>query len=339
MAESALQMKKAEVVEELKAKLVGSRVIGLANVTGIPAPQMQRLRSKLRGKVELRVVKNRILLRALERAAEEREAIEGLKDLIEGQTALILTDDNPFKLFKELEGTKSKAPAKGGEVAPADIGVKEGDTPFKPGPVVGDLQKAGIPAAIEKGKVVIKKDKVLVQAGQRIPTEVAQALTRLQIFPLVVGLDLRGVYEDGHIFRRDVLAVDETAVLRDVQAAAASALSLAMTISYPTKDTLPLLLVDAHRMSMALSLAVGHVTRDNLPLLLSKAHIQLLALASRVPEGLDDELKAVLGAVPTEAGAPEKGEEEAKGEKKEEKKEKREGEEEEAAAGLGSLFG
>src|SRR5207245_1547002 len=86
---------------------------------------------------------------------------------------------------------------RGGEIAPEDLWVRGGETPFKPGPVVGELQKAGIPAAIERGKVVIRQDKLMVKAGARIPRDVAQQLARLEIFPLVVGLDLRGAQEQG----------------------------------------------------------------------------------------------------------------------------------------------
>src|SRR5207245_2425322 len=84
-------------------------------------------------------------------------------ETIEGQTAVVTADIDPFRLFKELEATKSRAPARGGEVAPEDLWVRAGETPFKPGPVVGELQKAGIPAAIERGKVVIRQDKLLVK--------------------------------------------------------------------------------------------------------------------------------------------------------------------------------
>ena len=68
---------------------------------------------------------------------------------------------------------------------------------FKPGPVVGEFQKAGLPAAIEKGKVVIKSDKVLVKSGGQITRDQAQALTKLEIYPMTVGLDLRAAYEEG----------------------------------------------------------------------------------------------------------------------------------------------
>ncbi len=353
MAEVAVQTKKVQLVEDLRGKLLGSRVIALANVSGIPGPQMQRIRAKLRGKVELQVVKNRLLLRAIGEAARDREGIDGLQGLVEGQVALVLTDSNPFRLFKELEATKTKAPAKGGEVAPGDIVVQEGDTPFKPGPVVGDLQRAGIPAAIEKGKVVIKKEKLLVEKGKRIPVEVAQAIARLGIFPMTVGLDIRGVFEDGTLFTRDVLAVDEEAIRRDLATAAGNALRLSMGLAFPTRATIAPLLADAHRRALSLGMVASYPTKELIPLFLSRAHGQLMTLASRVPDALDDELRALIGS-PPKVEEPKKEEPKKEEPKKEEpkkeepkkeeerapkKEEKDSDDEEEAAAGLGSLFG
>ncbi len=48
-----------------------------------------------------------------------------------------------------LEKTKTKMAARPGETAPEDIVVSKGPTGFRPGPIVGELQQAGIPAAIE----------------------------------------------------------------------------------------------------------------------------------------------------------------------------------------------
>src|SRR5438309_7577587 len=158
------------------------------------------------------------------------------------KTAVMPAYINPCSLFKELEATKTRAPARGGEAAPEDLWVRAGETPFKPGPVVGELQKAGIPAAIERGKVVIRQDKLMVKAGQRIPRDVAQQLARLEIFPLVVGLDLRGAYEAGTVSQRDALAIDDVVVRGQIAQAGMEALALALAAAYPTKETIrPLL--------------------------------------------------------------------------------------------------
>ena len=324
---------KAAEVDALASKLREAKVVGIVNVQGIPARQFQAMRRRLRGRVDIRVAKNTLMRLALERAAAEKQGLAALASALEGQTALVTTALNPFKLFKELEATKTTAPARGGEVAPADIWVRAGETPFKPGPVVGDLQKAGIPAAIERGKVLIKKDKLLVKQGDRIPREVAQVLARLEIYPLIVGLDLRGAYEDGQVYRRDALAVDEVTVRAQVTDAIRRALSLSLITAYPTRFTVPLLLSTAYRKALGLAVRAGIPTRDSIKLLLAKANAAMLAVAARVPAGLDEELRKRLltaGSAPPPA---------KNGESRNEGKEEKEASEQDAARGLGALFG
>src|SRR5256886_348245 len=158
---------KKRLVEDLASRCAQARVIGIVNIHGIPAPQFQAIRKKLDGRATITVAKNNLLRLALEQASTKKPALAKLGETIEGQTAVVTADINPFRLFKELEATKTRAPARGGEVAPEDLWVRAGETPFKPGPIVGELQKAGIPAAIERGKVVIRQDKLMVKAGQR----------------------------------------------------------------------------------------------------------------------------------------------------------------------------
>ena len=338
----ATEHPKAASVRELAAWLTQARVVGLAGIEGIPAPQMQQIRARLRGTVEFRIIKNRLLQRALDIAAPERSGMAGLEGFLTGPTAAVATEESPFRLYKDLEATKIQAPARGGEVAQEDIVVRAGDTPFKPGPIVGDLQKAGVPAAIERGKVVIKKDKILVEAGQKIRPEVARVLTRMEILPLTVGLDLRGVLEDGQLYTPEHLALDEDGFRNDLATAASQAHELALRMAYPTRETTPALLGRAQERALALALAAQYPVDEVLPRLLSEAHARMTALASHVPEALDDELKARLGTPPVEEGPseaetpPEKAPEK---EKKRNKKEEGADDEEEAAAGLSSLFG
>src|SRR2546429_2702682 len=237
---------KKQLVEDLAARCAAARVVGVANIHGIPAPQFQAIRKKLSGRATITVAKNNLLRLAFEQASAKKPELVKLSETIEGQTAVVTADIDPFRLFKELEATKSRAPARGGEVAPEDLWVRAGETPFKPGPVVGELQKAGIAAAIERGKVVIRQDKLLVRTGQRIPRDVAQQLARLEIFPLVVGLDLRGAYEAGTVFQRDALAIDDVVVRGQIAQAGMEALALALAAAYPTKGPIRQLLPKAH---------------------------------------------------------------------------------------------
>jgi len=81
--------------------------------------------------------------------------------------------------------------------------VEKGETSFKPGPIIAELQRAGFPASIEKGKVIFRKSMTIVKEGEIIPENVAAMLTKLEIYPMEVGLQLKGVYDRGEIYADD----------------------------------------------------------------------------------------------------------------------------------------
>ena len=188
---------------------------------------------------------------------------------------------NPFKLFAQIKETRTMAPAKGGETASHDIMVKEGDTPFKPGPVVGELQKVGIPAAIQEGKVVIREDKVIVPEGEKIPKDVAQMLTRLEIFPVEIGMTLHGVFEDGSIFKSDVLDFDMDEFIGRMKQASTNAFNLAVEAGWYNDLTILPLIIKAHLNATTLAVKQGIVTKDTVKDLLLKAHANMLALKNK----------------------------------------------------------
>jgi large subunit ribosomal protein L10 len=265
-------------VDNLTNLLTGKKVIGIIEIGGIPAPQMQKMRSSLHGIAKIRSAKNNLIKRALENAEKKIKGISGLEQSLKGQAAIIATDMNPFKLFSQIKSTRTMAPAKGGETATHDIEVKEGDTPFKPGPIVGELQKAGIPAAIREGKVVIKSDKVIVPKGEKIPNDVAQMLTRLEIFPIEIGMNLNAVFEEGNIYLPDVLDINLDEFFGKITQASTNAFNLAIETAWLTKATIKPLLMKAHSNAFSLAIEQGIVNKETIKYILSKANARMLAL-------------------------------------------------------------
>jgi len=287
---------KKNEVERLTKLLENSPVVGIVDIEGIPSLQMQQMRGKLRGSVNLTVSRNTLIEKALEDVSEDRENLEKIKDYLSGQTALVTTDFNPFKLFKKMEATKTKAPARGGEVAPKNIKVEKGDTPFKPGPIVGDLQKAGIPASIQGGKVVINKTKVVVKEGEEISKDLATMLTRLKIQPITVGLDLRVTYEEGNLYEKEILDIDSSEFEEQIKQGALAAFNLSVNAEYPTKSNIKSLIMKAHNDAFSLALNSDIITDETIKLKLSQAQRDMLGIAAKLnPEALDDELLKQLG--------------------------------------------
>jgi len=281
-------------VEEITDLLTSNSVIGIVEIGGIPAPQMQQMRKNLYDIAQIRSAKNSLIVRALDEVEKKVKGISGLKDAVTGQTAIIATNINPFKLSSKIKATRTMAPAKGGEIASQDIMVKAGETPFKPGPIVGELQKAGIPAAIQEGKVVIKTDKVIVPAGEKIPADIAQMLTRLEIFPIEIGMNLHAVFEDGGIFKPDVLDINIDVFKARMQQASINAFNLAMGSAWVNKLTIKPLLQKAHNHAFILALEKNILTKETVKNLISKAHGSMLALASNAKDALDEDLKKMI---------------------------------------------
>lgn len=327
---------KHQEVADLANVLTSHPVIGIVNYAEIPAPALQRIRAGLRGKAVVRASKNTLILRAIDQADPSKPGLKELSGTLNGETMIVGTELNPFQLFKEFKQARTTAPARAGQTAPEDIEVKKGDTPFKPGPVVGDLQKAGIPAAIENGKVVIKQDRIVAKEGEKIGAELAQALDKLGIHPIEIGLDVQAVYEDGLVYKPTVLDIDEDQFHLDFQAAIFGAHALAMDRAWITPQTVEPLVAKAARQALALGIEADYLTEETVEPILSKAYTQMLAIAKHVKgEALDEELQAALGAQPAQ---PAEAEPEAEDEKKEEPEEEEDVSEEEAAEGLGSLF-
>ena len=328
---------KKEEVNEIKGLIDSHEVVGIVDLLNIPAKQLQEMRKSLTGKAIIRMSKKNLIDLALKDCNSDKENIVDLSEHMNGQVALIATKMNPFKLFKILDKSKTNAPAKPGSVATADIIVPEGDTGFEPGPFLGELQQIGIPAKIDKGKIVVTSEHVLVKEGEKVDKNQAATLSRMDINPMEVGINLKAVYEEATIYTSDLLAIDDEKTLADVQNAFLNAFNLSVNAVIPTKDTISTIISLAHSKAFNVAIEATDMNSKTSELLLGLAQSKMLALASAVSEddgALDEELKEKLSNV---AATPVVTETESKEEPEEEEEE--EEEVEDAAAGLGALFG
>ena len=246
------QYKKDELTR-VKSLLQKYKIIAIADMTSMPSVQLQRLRSSLKGSVLITMSKGSIIKIALEDLKDKIKNIHELETYVSGMPALLLTNENPFKLSFALKKNKSKAPAKGGQIAPNDIMVQAGPTPFPPGPIIGELGQIGIKATITEGKVTIKEDCVVVKEGNVISTQVANLLTRLSIEPMEIGINVLAALENGIVYGKDLLTVDEEDYKKNIVLAFNSALNLAVKIGYTTKGNIKVFITKATRDSKALA--------------------------------------------------------------------------------------
>lgn len=283
---------KKEEIKDILDKVHTHKVTAIVDVRGVPANALQQMRQRLRGTVTMKMVRNTLSTIALDSLPQGEKAKE-LDKFVDGQIVIMYTNTNPFKLYKLLEGTKTKAPAKGGDIAPADISVQKGATSFKPGPIVGDLQQAGIPAGIEGGKVVIKESKVVAKKGAKISQKLAEMLTRLEIFPMEIGLNLKAVVEENHtMYMPEDLSINEDVLKGMFTQAAREGFNLSMEAGIVNKETIVPLIQKAHMESKALAVNAPIFEKEVMDTILAKGEAEMLSVAKQVKDknALDEEL-------------------------------------------------
>jgi len=273
---------KSDEVKSVKKDVSSFKVVAAVNIAGLPSRQFQEIRKSLRGQVKLRVSRLNLVRRAFKSSPQKDLLLQLLKQT-DGPTALAFTNENPYKLYKSLESTKQPAPAKEGASSPIDIKVRKGETNFKPGPIVGDLQRVGVPAVIEGGKVIIREDRVIVHKGDVFSREMVEMLSRLEIMPLTVGLNLCAVFADEMIFMPGDLYIDEDKFKSQIAQAASQTLNLAVHTAYPAADTIKVLIAKAARETRLVALEAAVPATEIIKELIASADAKARGVKAIIP--------------------------------------------------------
>jgi large subunit ribosomal protein L10 len=284
---------KKKTVNEFQKLVDSYPVIGLVDMENLPAPQLQKMRLQLRDTAVIKMTKARLMKIVFENSKEKKKGIEDLNGYLRGMPALIFTKHDPFKLAKILKKSRSNAPAKAGQTAPKDIVVTAGPTSFSPGPIISELASAGIKTAIENGKIAIKQDSVVVKEGEIVNPQMAGILSRLGVEPMEIGLNLVAVYDNGTIFKRDVLEIDEDEFMNKIKQAYSSSITVALELSFLTDATTEIMIAKAFNNAKAVALAQNIITDETKEQIIAKANNEMLALKSKlnIPDVLKQEKK------------------------------------------------
>jgi len=284
MTSHTINWKKKEV-QELTELFNKYSVVGIADLKGFSSNLFSGVRKLLSDKAVVKVSKTRIFLMALK---DSKLKDSGLIDFSKDSIAVIFTELNAFELYSLLKKNKGSAPAKAGMIAPDDLIVPAGDTGLPPGPALSDLKAAGIKPKLTGGTIEVPKDTVVCKKGEIVSEPVAGVLSKLNIKPIKVKLNLTAVYEKGELFKADVLDVDEEQVFNDFVSARQYAFNLALNIYYPTSDTIPLLLSKAVFDSMNLAVSAEILNSKTIESFISKANLQAVLINSKVKEEVSE---------------------------------------------------
>ena len=277
-----LRKDKPTEVKKLSELIKKYRAVGIVSMKAMPAKQLQSIRKDLKGKGIIRAAKNNMIARALD--AVDNPNIDKLKEKLKGPCALLLTNENAFKLARYLDKMKIPTAAKKGDIPSKDIVITKGPTEHPPGPAISTLQKVGLKTSVVDGKINIMEDKVVCKAGQEITEDMVNVFSLLKMEPMEIGLDIISVWEDGTVYDKDILTIDEEEYLNKITTACQQAFNLSMNIGYPTKQNIELIIQKSFIEAKSLSLEAGILDKSIIGELLAKAVAEAKALEEGLPK-------------------------------------------------------
>lgn len=245
---------KKKLVHDLAELIKKSPTILLISVENVSSSFFNELKRDLKKhEIATKLVKKKLISLAIEKAKTEKKNIEHIEPLLDKNFALLFSDKDAFDVASLLEDLKRPAKAKVGQIAPMDLVIEAGPTDLPAGPALSELTKAKLKAGIEGGKISIKERAVLVKHGEKISKQVCDVLVLLNINPFTAGFIPIAAY-DSH--SQEVLVgikVDKKGMLNELVTKHLEALSLAVHINYPAKETIKILLAKANMQAQKLN--------------------------------------------------------------------------------------
>ncbi|MCH8022800.1 MAG: 50S ribosomal protein L10, partial [Thaumarchaeota archaeon] len=269
---------KVEVIKKILASASKYPIIVACKLHKVRGRQLAELRKNFRSEMSIIVAKNRIASIGLRKALGEK--IDPFVDKMDGQTMLIFTSMNPFKLQRLFDKGQIDLPAKGGDIATSSIMISAGNTGIAPGPVLSEFKEAKIPTKIEAESIFITKDAIVAKPGDIIEPKLAGLLSRLGLKPIKAGLSLSLAYEDGMLYEGKDVKIDISKYESDFVEAYKNGLGLAVEVSYLTKESVPILLLRSFRNALVLALETDYLADETTGIILAKAERQANAIKS-----------------------------------------------------------
>ena len=275
--------KKRIMYEELQRIPAEYNVIALSKMSKVRAAQLMMIRKKFRNDINIKIVKNKVAIRAFEKV-KGVAGIENLRNQLEGQCALIFTNINPFKLNLIFAQNKVFLPAKGGDIATKEIFVPSGNTGITPGPVLSEFKTANVPTKIDQGTIWVNKDTLVAKPGDVISTPLASLLSKLNVKPVEAGISVNFAIAEGLQYKEQDLTLNLDEYKEELARSFAQALALATEAGYMTPETVTPLLIKAHQQAISLATEAGYLTSETAGFVLPRAQMQAQAIANKAKE-------------------------------------------------------
>jgi len=228
----------------------------LVQCNNISAKQIHACRKELRANDSLMLMgKNTLIKAALQKRLsepqenepdyEERKAtwtpiplMEPLVKLLKGNLGIIFTNHDLTDMKDIIERHAREAPAKVGSIAQSDVFISAGPTGLDP-KQTAFFQNLQIPTKIVKTQIEITADKQIIEKGEKVGSNEAALLQKLEINPFSYKLEVAHVFDNGNVYGPGVLDITTETILASYKKVISNVASISLDIGIPTKASVP----------------------------------------------------------------------------------------------------
>jgi len=243
-------------LEKLLSNYSRMFVVELDNVT---SNQMHQVRMAMRGRAEMFVGKNTMVRFVIKKFGEEHknQALFALADELEGNVALIFTNEDLRDIRPIILANRKEAPARVGSVAQRTVIVPAGPTGLEP-TQTSFFQALQIPTKINKGAVEIMNDVTILTEGHKCGASQVALLNKLNIRPFSYGLVIRKLYDDGSVLTPSILDISKDDIKDILVSAIQNIAAVGLATGIPNKASFPHILADAFKNLLAVAVETSY---------------------------------------------------------------------------------
>jgi len=223
-------------------------VVGADNVG---SHHMQQIRRSIRADANLIMGKNTMVRRVIR---NNHPDLQSLLPYIKGNVGFVFTNGDLSEVRNQLLALRVAAPAKAGAISPCEVIIPKGDTGLEP-TQTAFLQALNIATKINKGQIQIINDKQILSVGDKVGSSEATLLQKLGIKPFSYGLTVQVIYDDGFIYKPDVLDITPHDILIKFSEGVSKVAQLSLQIGYPTIASIPHSFARAFKNLLAVAVA------------------------------------------------------------------------------------
>jgi large subunit ribosomal protein LP0 len=187
--------------------------------------------------------------------------LHSLLPYIKGNVGFVFTNSDLGEVRNQLLAQRVAAPAKAGAISPIDVVIPKGDTGLEP-TQTAFLQALNIATKINKGQIQIINDKQILTAGDKVGSSEATLLQKLNIKPFSYGLSVQVIYDEGFIYKPDVLDITPSDVLAKFSDGVSKLAQLSLQIGYPTLASIPHSFARAFKNVLAIAVATDYTFKQ-----------------------------------------------------------------------------